>query len=182
MEINNLKDSGNRTEFAGGAVRDMAPKGRCDLLPWEEVYFILEEDFKSSQEELFVRYFAYSMNTLTHKIEDFENFNNKDFQELNFLIIKLLRKSLRYFYGDKTEGILEVAYHYEDGAKKYSSRNWERGLPLYCFLDSAGRHFLKYMRGDADEPHDRAVIWNLLGFSHTMKKEFAKNQTKKPPN
>ena len=31
-----IKDSGKRTEFASGAVRDMQTgKGRMDLLPWE---------------------------------------------------------------------------------------------------------------------------------------------------
>lgn len=34
-----IKDSGERTEFATGAVRDMhAGKGRFDLLPWEGIH------------------------------------------------------------------------------------------------------------------------------------------------
>ena len=34
-----IKDSGNRTEFGTGAVRDMHQgKGRYDLLPWEAVH------------------------------------------------------------------------------------------------------------------------------------------------
>lgn len=65
--------------------------------------------------------------------------------------------------------ILEVAKQYEDGAKKYSERNWEKGIPLHCFIDSAVRHYLKYKCGDKDEPHDRAFVWNLLGamWTHT---------------
>lgn len=34
-----IKDSGQRTEFESGAVRDMhAGKGRYDLLPWEAIH------------------------------------------------------------------------------------------------------------------------------------------------
>lgn len=37
--INEIKDSGQRTEFETGAVRDMhAGKGRYDLLPWEAIH------------------------------------------------------------------------------------------------------------------------------------------------
>lgn len=33
-----IKDSGNRTEFSSGAVRDIqSGKGRMDLLPWEAI-------------------------------------------------------------------------------------------------------------------------------------------------
>ena len=36
--MNNIKDSGERTAFASGAVRDMqAGKGRMDLLPWAAI-------------------------------------------------------------------------------------------------------------------------------------------------
>ena len=32
-----IADSGERREFGTGAVRDMASKGRCDLLPWDVI-------------------------------------------------------------------------------------------------------------------------------------------------
>ena len=36
--IKMIKDSGDRTQFATGAVRDMgSDKGRCDLVPWNAV-------------------------------------------------------------------------------------------------------------------------------------------------
>jgi hypothetical protein len=59
--------------------------------------------------------------------------------------------------------ILEVSKQYQEGAKKYSDRNWEKGMPVHCFIDSGVRHYLKFLRGDEDEPHDRAFIWNMLG-------------------
>ena len=38
-QVNGIKDSGDRTEFATGAVRDIhAGKGRFDLLPWHAIW------------------------------------------------------------------------------------------------------------------------------------------------
>ena len=58
--------------------------------------------------------------------------------------------------------LLEVSKHMEDGAKKYGERNWEKGLPVDCYIDSAVRHYLKWRRVDWDEPHDRAFCWNVM--------------------
>ena len=57
---------------------------------------------------------------------------------------------------------LEVAKHFEEGAKKYGEYNWQKGIPVKCYIDSAVRHYLKWLRGDTDEPHDRAFCWNIL--------------------
>ena len=59
--------------------------------------------------------------------------------------------------------MLEVSKHYEDGCNKYGERNWEKGIPLHCYIDSGVRHYIKWLRGDKDEPHDRAFLWNMLG-------------------
>lgn len=90
-----IKDSGQRTEFQTGAVRDMAGgKGRCDLLP--------------------------------------------------------------------PRAILRLARHFEAGARKYGDRNWEKGIPISSFIDSAIRHILKFMAGETDEDHLCAACWNLM--------------------
>lgn len=90
-----IKDSGDRTQFETGAVRDMHEgKGRCDLLP--------------------------------------------------------------------PLALLRVARHFEDGARKYGGRNWEKGIPMHSFLDSGIRHLLKYMNGQDDEDHLAAAAWNIL--------------------
>ena len=65
--------------------------------------------------------------------------------------------------------ILDVSKHYEEGAKKYDERNWEKGIPVHSFLDSAARHYIKWLRGDQDERHDRAIGWNILGAMWTIK-------------
>ena len=38
----------------------------------------------------------------------------------------------------------------------------EIGRRVFQFIDSAIRHYMKYLRGDKDEPHDRALCWNLM--------------------
>ena len=80
---------------------------------------------------------------------------------------KLLVEALKEFsekrYGDLYTAMLEVSKHYEDGCNKYGERNWEKGIPLHCYIDSGVRHYIKWLRGDEDEPHDRAFLWNMLG-------------------
>ncbi len=100
MHDYDLQDSGQRQEFATGAVRDrQAGKGRFDLLP--------------------------------------------------------------------PAAILRLARHFEKGAAKYSQRNWERGIPLSRFLDSALRHTFSFMEGRDDEDHLVAAAWNLLAALET---------------
>jgi hypothetical protein len=131
-----IKDSGNRTTFDSGAVRDIQQgKGRCDLLPLVEVSHLLQ------------------YNELLH-IAKFQGDGN-----VKHLYDILAGCSI---FPDPYTMILEVAVHFEDGCIKYGERNWEKGIPAQRYIDSAVRHFLKYLRGDDDEPHNRAFIWNIL--------------------
>lgn len=66
--------------------------------------------------------------------------------------------------------LLRLAQHYENGAKKYTSRNWEKGLPLSRFIDSAFRHLNQFMDGDRTEDHLAAILWNISGYIWTEKK------------
>ena len=61
-----------------------------------------------------------------------------------------------------THGLLLAAQQMERGAAKYSARNWEKGMPLSEFFNSADRHMRKFISGYDDEPHLAAAIWNLL--------------------
>ena len=98
-----IKDSGARTEFATGSLRDKrVGKGRFDLLP----------------------------------------------------ILALVR----------------LAKHFEGGAVKYGDRNWEKGQPLSCYMDSALRHAFKYLLGLRDEDHLTAASWNLMCLAETETK------------
>ena len=145
-----ILDSGSRREFETGAVRDIAEgKGRCDLLPLGIIGRIID-DSTLTWLEIYVR--EGDLKALDNAITIFVN----------------------GYVGNLESAILEVAKHYEEGAKKYAERNWEIGIPLHCYIDSAVRHYLKYRRGDDDEPHARAFLWNILGawWTHVNKPEM----------
>ncbi len=134
-----ILDSGSRREFSSGAVRDVnEDKGRCDLLPLDVISEI------------------YGENILKH-ISDYIYTGNRN------ALITAIKDFSKVRYGGLPTAILEVSKHYSDGAKKYTERNWEKGINLHCYIDSGVRHYLKWSKGDSDEPHDRAFLWNLLG-------------------
>lgn len=60
-----------------------------------------------------------------------------------------------------------LAQHYENGAQKYAARNWEKGLPLGRFIDSAERHINAFKEGDRTEDHLAAILWNIYGYIWT---------------
>lgn len=59
------------------------------------------------------------------------------------------------------DGFIQVSRIYEAGAQKYEDRNWEKGIPLSAFVDSAMRHFAKFQTGMTDEPHCGQFAWNI---------------------
>lgn len=67
-------------------------------------------------------------------------------------------------------GLKRLAVHYENGAKKYGDRNWEKGQPVSRYLDSGIRHFYAYLGGDRSEDHLAAAAWNALAAIHTIEK------------
>lgn len=132
-----LKDSGERRQFETGAVRDICEgKGRCDLLPLEVVSTFLDDP-------IFVAIYRF-----------------QERGRLASLYVALGLASEKMF-SSKADLILEVAHQFEDGARKYGDNNWQKGIPVHCYIDSAVRHYLKWLRGDTDEPHDRAFCWNI---------------------
>lgn len=61
-----------------------------------------------------------------------------------------------------------LAQHYENGAKKYGDRNWEKGQPVMRYLDSASRHLHNILMGDKTEDHESAVSWNIFAYVQTL--------------
>lgn len=59
--------------------------------------------------------------------------------------------------------LLRLSRHYEHGAKKYGRFNWQKGIPISSFMDSALRHIMKYLDGWDDEDHLSAAAFNILG-------------------
>ena len=112
-----ILDSGNRTEFSTGAVRDVQEgKGRCELLPLGVV-----ADLMISEE--------------IGNIELFRKTGDKVY----------LHKCLGVFsqnFSCMAEMIWEVAKHFEEGCKKYGPNNWMLGIPLSRYMDSGIRHYL----------------------------------------
>ena len=58
--------------------------------------------------------------------------------------------------------LLRVSHHMENALEHHEERNWEKGIPMHCFMDSAMRHIFKYMDGRTDEDHLAAAASNLL--------------------
>jgi len=141
-----IQDSGNRREFETGAVRDIAEgKGRCDLLPLDVIADGIGDE-------------------VLMRINDFIRFGGED----------AIWRAIESFNADVYPTgvvtlLLEVSKHYEDGCTKYGERNWEQGIPLHCYIDSGVRHYLKFRRGDTDERHDRAFLWNMFGALWTLR-------------
>lgn len=141
-----IADSGERREFETGAVRDMAEgKGRCDLMPLDVVAAVMGD--------LVIR-----------AISQFQIYGTRE---------NLIHAMDQFIYenydGNTYEAMLEVSKHFEEGAKKYGEYNWQKGLPEYCYIDSAVRHYLKYKKGETSEPHGRAFMWNIMCLLWTNK-------------
>lgn len=60
-----------------------------------------------------------------------------------------------------------LALLYQAGAKKYAARNWEKGIPLAAYVDSAWRHYRKLRKGMTDEVHATQFAWNILCYVQT---------------
>jgi hypothetical protein len=58
--------------------------------------------------------------------------------------------------------------HMAKGAAKYDARNWEKGIPLSVFFDSAQRHADKLLAGYVDEDHAAAWLWNVACYIETQ--------------
>ena len=133
-----LPDSGERRQFDSGAVRDVAQgKGRCDLMPLGIIGEWLNDNYLVNINEYLYTGDTDSLWTVFRAFSD-ECWHNT------------------------STALLEIAKHFEDGAVKYGDRNWEKGIPVHCYIDSAVRHYLKFRRGDNDEPHSRAFLWNIV--------------------
>ena len=145
-----LPDSGTRREFGTGAVRDCGEgKGRCDLLPLDAMADVTG-DAVLTFINIFVRKgcafnLHYAIQEFCQKYKSSNGTSN-------------------YF-----DWMLDYSKHMETGCQKYGDRNWEMGIPLHCYIDSGVRHYLKFMAGWTDEPHDRAFLWNMFGCAWTLK-------------
>jgi hypothetical protein len=146
-----IRDSGTRQEFSTGAVRDIQRgKGRCDLMPLDVIAEIADCWDQWNRDILLLIYkFQHTGDTgyLSSALTCFGS----------------------HVFNDPQTMFLEVSKHFEEGAEKYGENNWQKGLPAKCYINSAVRHYLKWLRGDKDEFHDRAFCWNVICACWTCK-------------
>lgn len=147
-DLPHILDSGERRQFETGAVRDIQEgKGRCDLMPLEVVAKCLAlHTNRAAASPIF-------------EIVAFLNDGNTDHL---YASMHIFCNNVNGWHLSDAHMFIEVAKHFEEGAKKYGENNWQKGLPVHCYIDSAVRHYLKWLRGDKDEPHDRAFVWNIM--------------------
>lgn len=144
-----IKDSGERQEFSTGAARDIQTgKGRCDLMPLD----IVSEFMAMKPEKDYLSYIA--------DFQETENYES---------LIGAAASFADKYFADRETAVLEYAIQLENGAIKYGPRNWQKGIPLDRYVDSGIRHYMKHLRGDDDERHDRAALWNMLCGAWTRK-------------
>lgn len=55
----------------------------------------------------------------------------------------------------------------QEGKEKYSSYNWEAGIPITDILDHAMGHIVAYLSGDRSEDHLGHLIWNAAAACHS---------------
>lgn len=130
-----IKDSGERRRFETGAVRDISEgKGRFDLLPLD-ILGTANQD-----------------NRLTN-ISNYQKTN-----DTTYLYAAMSAINYRMDY----DLIARIARHFENGAKKYDENNWKQGIPCKCYIDSAVRHYFKWVLLEIDEDHEAAYYWNIM--------------------
>ena len=160
-----ILDSGNRRQFSTGAVRDIDEnKGAMYLVPLDiaselSTYFRQRSEKDTKEDE-----WIFNEENMFNDVYQFTL--SKDISN----ILRLLCRFVYTHYNDNIDtAILEVSKQYSGGKNKYGAYNWNKGISTHSFIDSGMRHGLKVLRGDNDEPHDRAFMWNFIGLLWTLK-------------
>ena len=177
-----LQDSGNREDLAGtGANRDIDPThGRCDLLPAHILYnYIVRSDMVNEIHRAGIRvYTVLALGKLFRYLDTLDT--NILYDVLDCLVHQnFITHNPDYIDTEENwKGMLklhgfaqmcmDLSVHYKNGALKYAERNWEKGIPIHSFIDSAIRHLCKDILGWNDEPHLIACVWNIVGALYTM--------------
>lgn len=151
-----IKDSGNRTEFGTGAVRDVQRgKGRFDLMPIDIMADIFAREIADEFEKS-------SIADVLNSIAGFQRTGDE-----RWLCVAIVH------YGQAVQVdlptlMLDVAKHFENGALKYGEHNWQKGIPISRYIDSALRHLMKDLAGETDEDPAAAFVWNCMCAAWTM--------------
>lgn len=161
-----LVDSGERVKCDTGSVRERyMGKGRCDLLPIDVIKDIVScnrKTFKNGPKWIVINDLLEYCSTLNSTLL------LKDIEIISGLICERDEN-----YGSREDNfanaLLVVSRHFELGLTKYPERNWEKGMPVKWYIDSAIRHMLKCISNWEDEPHLDACLWNIMCAYQTAK-------------
>lgn len=152
-----ILDSGVREQFDTGAQRDIQEnKGLPSLLPCDAMIDFLNNEIEHVGQKAMIELFKF-----------WRGDRDKDH------LMKCLSQLIFEYEGKERIGhfpfqtMIDISVHFEKGAKKYNPRNWESGMPLSCYFNSAFRHIVKYSGGLKDEPHLIAAIWNVMCLQQT---------------
>lgn len=164
--ICHIKDSGERREFESGAVRDIVEgKGRCDLVPLSSAAILIFSSFSPVSDIDYIK--THIEKIVLEALDEYISRFNEGIEVQERQLSKVIQNFLMARGWSKDDAFLEVSKHYEEGAEKYGEYNWQKGIPCHSYIDSAIRHLMKWSRGDMDEPHDRAFLWNILSLHWT---------------
>lgn len=128
-------------------------KGRCDLLPLDILckYLWLFESMNSDNVDYRI---------VKHILGDLYTFLDTRDVEYLYKIIAAARDGV--FRMDIYSVFLEVSFSFEEDADKWGVDGWKKQIGEWEYIDSAIKHLLKWARGDEDERHERAFIWNII--------------------
>ena len=177
-----LQDSGSREDLAGtGANRDIDPThGRCDLLPAHILYnYIVRSDMVNEMHRAGIRvYTVLALRKLFRYLDTLDTnilydvldclvHQNFIIHNADYIDTEENWKGMLKLHGF-AQMCMDLSVHYKNGALKYAERNWEKGIPIHSFIDSAIRHLCKDILGWNDEPHLIACVWNIVGALYTL--------------
>ena len=149
--IKDIKFSEETKEFATGAHRGGGEKYPTEYLPFVEAMEVLKASktlSKYSREE--------ACDKISQNIENFKKTGDPALiAEAGAIFAQINYKSMFECLG-------KTALHFKQGADKYGMNNWQLGMPLLDYIGSLSRHFIKFVEGWDDEPHDTAFMWNVL--------------------
>jgi hypothetical protein len=143
------KDSGVRSEFLTGAVRDTnSGKGRFDLLPPLAVDRLLEATLPDE--------IGNEAMALTYAFKALAGDDREDY-------LAMACREVIMLVGGWWPAIERLAKLYERGAVKYTARNWEQGIPVARMFESGIRHLCQAIGKLDDEDHYAGFLFNFMG-------------------
>ncbi len=160
-----LVDSGQRVTYgANGAMRETTPdKGRFDLLPLQQIAeFLLTSQGQVTNPDDPTR--VSILADVYHHMNHFIHSGDKEsfIECLNSFAQQWPEKERLHNL------VMLPAQQMAIGAEKYKERNWEKGMPVHLYVDSALRHILKWAAGLTDESHAAAFLWNMWCLKWTL--------------